>query len=104
MNVDVEIDLRHALLWRLVGTALVPAAISCAGISDIGEFQASPLRQLAAAFPAELPRQHCLLAAFVGADDVRTQFAIAAVVGARHLLLGKDRVTEEDVGGAGHYV
>ena len=104
MNVDIEIDPGHALLRRLVRAALMPAAISCAGISDIGDFQASPLRQLAAAFPTELPRQHGFLAILVGADDVRTQFARAAVVGAGHLLLGKDRVTEEDVGGAGHYV
>jgi len=104
VNVDVEIDPGHALLRRLVRAALVPAAIACASVSDIGQFQASPLRQLAAAFPAELPRQHGFLAVLVGADDVGTQFARAAVIDAGHLLLGEDRVAEQDVGGAGHSV
>jgi hypothetical protein len=82
----------------------MPAAIACAGVSDVGEFQASPLRQLAAAFPGELPRQHGFLAVFVGANDVGTQCARAAVIGAHDLPHGKDRISEEDVGGRGHYV
>jgi len=102
VNVDVEIDRGHALLRRLVRAALVPPATACSGVSDVGEFQAPPLRQLAAALSGELPRQHGFLASPVGANDVRTQFAMASVIGAEHLLLGEDGVAEEGVDGAGH--
>jgi hypothetical protein len=102
VNVDVEIDLADASLLGPVRAAFVPAAIARAGIPDIGKPQASPLRQLARTFPGELPRQHDLFAAFVGADDVRTQFAHAAVIAADDLLFGEDGVAEEVIGGAGH--
>ena len=102
MNVDVEIDLGHALLRCLVRAALMPAAVACASVPDIGEFQAPPLRQPAAAFPAKLPRQHGLIAVLVGANDVGAQFAGAAAVDADHLLLGEDRVAEDGVTGAWH--
>jgi hypothetical protein len=47
MNVDVEFDLADAGLFHPVRAAFVPAAVACAGIPDIGQSQASPLRQLA---------------------------------------------------------
>jgi hypothetical protein len=102
VNVDVEIDPDHAFLRRLVRTALIPPATTCPGVPDIGEFQTPPLRQLAAAFSAKLPRQHGFLAVLVGADDVRTQFANASAIAADHLLLAEDGVAEEGIGGAGH--
>jgi hypothetical protein len=104
MNVDVEIDFADAGLRRAMRAALVPAAIAGARIPDIGKFQASPLRQLAAAFAAELPGQYDFLAALVGADDVWTQFACATTIAAHHLLPGEDGVAKEGVGGVGHGV
>ncbi len=71
-----------------------------AGVPDVGQSQAPPLRQWARAFSGELPRQHDLFAAFVGADDMRTEFAGAAVIAALDLLLGEDGVAEEGIGGA----
>jgi hypothetical protein len=47
MDIDVEIDLAYANLLCLVRAAFMPAAITHAGISDIGKPQATPLRQLA---------------------------------------------------------
>jgi antitoxin HigA-1 len=44
MNVDVEIDLGHALLCGLVRPAGIPATVASAGIADICQPQASPLR------------------------------------------------------------
>ena len=102
VDVDIEIDVADASLHRAVGSALVPEAIARASISDIGKFQTPPLRQSAAAFSGELPRQHDLFTALVGADDVRAQFARASLIAADHLLLGEDGVAEEIVGGAGH--
>src|SRR5437879_13573968 len=102
MNIYIEIELADASLLGLVRATLVPAAIPRAGIPDIGQPQATPLRQLAGTFTGKLPRQHDLFAAFVGADDVRAQFAMAAFIGADHLLLGEDGVAEELVSGAGH--
>ena len=61
-----------------VRTAFVPAAIANAGIFHIGEFQAAPLRQAAAAFTGELPGHHDFFAALVDADDVGAEFAGAA--------------------------
>ena len=94
VNVDVEIDVADAGLLGAMRTALMPAAITRAGILHIGKSQTPPLRQLAAAFAGELPGQHGFLAALVGADDVRAQFAAATVIAAHHLLLGKDGVAE----------
>src|SRR5665213_3575415 len=104
VNVAVEIDPGHAFLRRLVRAALMPSAMPRPGVPDIGKFQAPPLRQLAAALPAKLPRQHGFLAFLVGANDVRTQFANASAITADHLLLGEDGVAEEGVGGAGPVV
>ena len=102
MNVDIEVDIRHALLRRLVRAACIPVSFARSGVPDIGELQASPLRQLAAAFARELPCQHDLLAGFVGANDMRTQFAGAAFIAANDLLFALDRGTKDSVGGGGH--
>jgi hypothetical protein len=102
VNVDVEIDIGHAFLRRLVGAAFMPAPIAGAGVPDIGQSQAPPLWQRARTFSGELPRQHDLFAAFVGADDVRADFAGTAVIAAHDLLFGEDGVAEEGIGGAGH--
>jgi hypothetical protein len=102
VDVDVEVDLRDAALLALVRTAFMPAPVAGAGVADIGELEAPPLRELARALAAELPRQHDLLAILVGADDMGTQFAAMAAVAAGHLLLGEDGVAEEGVGGRGH--
>jgi len=64
VNIDVEIDLGHAGLHRTVRTSFMPAAAACTGVADVGEAQASPLRQPAAAFAGELPRQHDFLRRF----------------------------------------
>src|ERR1700732_347465 len=75
-----------------------------AGVPDVGQSQAPPLRQWARAFSGELPRQHDFFAVLVGADDVRAEFARAAVIAAHDLLLGEDGVAEEGIGGAGHWI
>jgi hypothetical protein len=103
VNVDVEIDIADAGLLRAVRAALMPAASARTSVSDVCHFQTSPLRQPAAAFAGELSGQYGFLAVLVGADDMRTQFAREAVVGADHLPFGKDRIAEESVGGAGHW-
>jgi hypothetical protein len=102
VNVDVEIDVADAGLRRTVRTAFVPAAIAGAGVADVDEFQTPPLWQPAAAFPGKLPRQHRFFAAPAGADDVRTQFSILAVIGTDHLPFAEDGVAEQGVGGGGH--
>jgi hypothetical protein len=102
VNVDVEIDSDDAFLRRLVRAALMPTARTCPGVPDVGEFQAPPLRQLAAAFAVKLPRQHGVLAVLVGADNMRTQFAMASAVSADHLLLAENGFAEEGIGRAGH--
>ncbi len=45
VNVDVEIDIADAGLRRAMRAALMPASPARAGIADIGQLQASPLRQ-----------------------------------------------------------
>ena len=80
----------------------MPPAFSRAGIFDVGEFETSPLRQASAAFTGKLPGEHHFFTALVGADDVRTQFAMPSLIAADHLLLGEDGVAEEIVGGAQH--
>ena len=80
----------------------MPGARAGAGRPDIGEPQAAPLRQLAAARASELPRQHDFFAASVGADDMRAKFARAKVVAADDLLFTEDGMAKEGVGGAGH--
>jgi hypothetical protein len=102
VNIDIEIDIAHAGLRRLMRAAFMPAAGAWARPADIGELQASPLRQRPRALAAELPGQHDLFAAFIGADDVRAQFADATVIEADDLLLAEDGVAEEGVGGAWH--
>ena len=94
MDVDVEIDLAHAGLFAAVRAALMPASIAYPRVPDIGQPQASPLRQSSAAAAGELPCQHHFLTAAVEADDVRTEFAGAAVVGTHHLLFAEDGVAE----------
>ena len=102
VNIDIEIDIADAGLPGAVRAAFVPRAAAGAGVSHIGQFQAAPLRQFAAAFAGELPRQHDLFAALVDADDVGTQFAGAAVLAAHDLLLAQDGVAEQGVGVASH--
>jgi hypothetical protein len=80
----------------------MPASIARAGIPDIGQSQAPPFRQPAAALAAELPRQHGLFTIFVGADDVRAQLATAAMVEAGHLPFAEDGVVKYSVSSAGH--
>src|SRR6185369_13363389 len=60
------------------------------------------LRQRTGTLAAELPRQHGFLAILVGADDMRTQLAATAAIGAGDLLLGENGVAEEGIGGGGH--
>ena len=45
VNIDVEIDVAHAGLRRLMRAAFMPAALARAGVADISQLQASPLRQ-----------------------------------------------------------
>jgi hypothetical protein len=90
------------VLRRTMRAAFMPPAFSRAGIFDVGEFETSPLRQASAAFAGKLPGQHYFFTALVGADDVRTQFAMTSLIGADHLLLPEDGVAEEIVGGAQH--
>src|SRR5262245_7316944 len=82
--------------------ALMPAAIACPGATDVGQLQASPLRQRSAALAGELPRQHGLLTFLVGADDMRTKLAMSALVDAGHLLSGENSLAEQYVGPARH--
>jgi hypothetical protein len=49
-----------------------------------------------------LPRQHGFLAILVGANDERAKLAMTIAVAADHLLLGKNGVSEDGVGGRGH--
>src|SRR5882757_290710 len=101
VDVDIEINLADAGLRRAVGAAFMPAAVAGARFPNVRQFQTSPLRQLTAAFAGKLPGQHDLFTVLAGPDDVRTQFAPAAVIAADHLLPGEDGVAEEIVGGAG---
>jgi hypothetical protein len=102
VDVDIQIDRADAGLRRTMRAAFMPQAFSRAGILHVGEFETSPLRQLAAALTGKLPGEHDRFTALVGADDVRTQFAMASLISADHLLLPEDRVAEEIVGGARH--
>lgn len=72
--------------------AFMPAAVPRTGGTDIGQLQAPPLRQRSAALTCKLPGQQSLFAGLVGADDMRTELATAALVDASHLLFGEDRV------------
>jgi len=44
VNIDVEIDIADASLRTAMRTSLVPGSVTRAGISDIGQPQAPPLR------------------------------------------------------------
>src|SRR5882672_12340433 len=102
VDVDIEIDIADAGLRRLMRAALMPTALARACVADVRQLQAAPLWQRPRTLAAELPGQHDLFAALVGADDVRAQFADAAVIAAHDLLLAEDGVAEEGIGGAGH--
>jgi hypothetical protein len=93
---------RDTALLALVRAALMPAPVAGTGVADIGELETPPLRQLATALAAELPRQHDFLAILAGADDMRTELTTIAAVDAGHLLLGEDGIAEEGVGRRGH--
>jgi len=67
-------------------------------IPDVGEMQATPLRQRPRARAAELPGQHDLFALPVGADDVRAELAVFALILTGDLLLAEDRIAEGRVG------
>jgi len=45
VNVDVEIDIAHAGLRRLMRAAFMPAALARAGVADVLQLEAAPLRQ-----------------------------------------------------------
>src|SRR5450631_2875185 len=102
VDVDIQIDRADAVLRRTMRAAFMPPAFSHVGIFDVGEFETSPLRQASAALTGKLPGQHDCFTALVGADDVRTQFAMTSLIAADHLLLPKDGVAEEIIGGARH--
>ena len=100
MDVDVEVDLGHATLRHFMRTAFMPTAVMDTRVTNMGQPQASPLRQFARAFSSELPSQHDLFAGFIGADDMWANFAVATFVAADHLLLAEDGVANECVCGA----
>src|SRR6266516_6698068 len=52
--------------------------------------------------PANCHASTTFFAASIGADDMRTEFASAAVIAAHHLLFAENGVAEQGVGGAGH--
>src|SRR6476659_6989484 len=70
VNVDIEIDVAHAGLRRLMRATFMPAAGARARFADVRQFEASPLRQRARTLAAALPGQHAFFAALVGADDM----------------------------------
>src|SRR5450432_4837640 len=90
VDVDIQIDRADAGLRRTMRAAFMPPALSRAGIFDVGAVETSPLRQASAAFAGKLPGQHDCFTAPVGADDVRTQFAMTSLIAADHLLLPED--------------
>jgi len=100
VDIDIQIDRADAVLRRTMRAAFMPPAFSHVGIFDVGEFETSPLRQASAALTGKLPGEHDCFTALVGADDVRTQFAMTSLIAADHLLLPEDGVAEEIVGGA----
>src|SRR5882672_1279388 len=102
VDVDIEIDIADAGLRRLMRAALMPTALARACVADVRQLQAAPLRQRPRTLAAELPGQHDLFATLVGAEDVRAEFAEAAVIVADDLLLTEDGIAEEGVGGALH--
>jgi hypothetical protein len=102
VNVDVEIDVADASLHSAVRASLAPWPITKAGISDVGKSQASPLRQLAAAFSGKLPRQYGFLATLVETQNMWAQFAMAAFISADYLLFSQDCIAEYGVSGASH--
>jgi hypothetical protein len=94
VNVDVDVDVANASLLGAVSASRVPWPVTRISISDVGKPQAPPLRQLAAALSGELLRQHDFLTTLVETQDMRAQFAVAAFIGADHLLFGQDRIAE----------
>ena len=101
VDVDVEIDVAA----QVCSLRCEPPSChrpSRDGDFYIGEPQAAPLRQGAAALPRELPRQHDFLAIPVAADDMRAELAHAAAVAANDLPLGKDRLAEQGIRRTGH--
>jgi hypothetical protein len=100
MDVDINVDLGHAALRRLMRAAFVPTAVADTRVANMRQPQASPLRQFARTVSGELPSEHDLFADLVGAYDVWAQLAAPAFIGADHLLFPEDGVTNEDVGGA----
>src|SRR6202035_616235 len=102
MHVDIEIDRADAGLRRTMRDALVPRSGPRLRVPDIGEPQATPLRQRTRTRAGELPGQRDLFTSLVGADDVRTELTVSAFIGAGHLLLAEDGIAEDRVGGGGH--
>ena len=100
MNVDVEIDPGHAALVRFMRAASIPGALTGNGVANMSQPQTSPLRQLARAFSGELPGQNNLFADFISPDDMWAQLAVPSLIGADHLLLTKDGVSNEGISDA----
>src|ERR1044072_2937747 len=106
MDVDVEVDLLHAGLRRLMRRSGMPAAVTRRGVADVCDFQAAPLaarREHRACPAAELPGEEHLVAAGP-AKDMRTQFTMVAAIATRDLAFVLDRLANEPVGCAGHGV
>lgn len=106
MNVDVDINVRHAGLCLGVRAALMPWSGTAARIAHLGKPKAFPgaaTRKLALAdFARKLPRQRGFLTALVAPEDKQAKLAMTAAIPADRLLLGQDGSAEDGVGGRGH--
>ena len=105
MNVDVEINVRHAFLFGFVRATFHPGPGAAACIANLGKPEALPgpaSRKLAFAdFAGKLPRQHRFLTLLVGPEHKRAKLAMMTAVAADHLLFGEDGVAENGVGEEG---
>src|SRR5947209_4210614 len=106
VNVDVDINVRHAGLCLGVRAALMPWSGTAARIAHLGKPKAFPgaaTRKLALAdFARKLPRQRGFLTALVAPEDKQAKLAMTAAIPADRLLLGQDGSAEDGVGGRGH--
>ncbi|WP_236840921.1 hypothetical protein [Bradyrhizobium sp. CCGE-LA001] len=94
----IEIDIGHAGLAGFVRVPLMPMAVARPGSADIASFRHRHCGSCPLLSPANLPSQNSLLAALVGADDVRAKLAVPALVNAGHLLLAEDGPAKERIG------
>ena len=100
MDIDVEVYPCHAALPRLVRASLIPRTGTGNGVTNRGQSQTSPLRQLARAFSGELPRQNNLFAGLVDTYDMWAQLAVPTFIAADHLLLPQNGIANQIIGGA----